>query len=231
MWTLIPLPPRAAASSVLRPVGGRRVRRAGGGSHRQRDDVHGRGRQCQPTDQAGGGLLTSPSPSVAFRPLPAEAPDSFDPWIQYARVGWVPDGSLGTSVTVTRDWLTVTTDYQGLPTGKSTEPSPGRVTLLVGTAGHGIDPLRLNSNSYVVDADQMRPGQPEDPVNGGAAQSIDGYGTTRRWQYAPGAWAAVSVYNLAAGRCPQLAGHESVAGRPSGPFTVWQIFPSMTDWK
>src|SRR5690606_10639710 len=110
-------------------------------------------------------------------------------------VGWVPAGARGTSVTLARDWLTVTTDYQGLPTDKSNEPSPGQVMLLVAAAGHGIDPMQFGS--YAVDPSQLRPGQPADPVNGAAAEWVDGYGTTLRWQYAPGAWAAVLVHNLA----------------------------------
>ena len=99
----------------------------------------------------------SPTPTEPeFGPLPAQAPSSFDPLVQYATFGWLPAGSTGLSVTTARDWLAISAEYVGGPTSDGGDPSPGSISLIVVTAGHGVDPHRFGG--HAVDIAAMSPG-------------------------------------------------------------------------
>lgn len=125
--------------------------------------------------------------------MPAAAPESFDPLVQYAEFGWVPDGSTGTGINAGRDWLLVSADYPGLPTNGDDDPAPAGVYLMLVTAGHSIDIMQFTE--FAIDPGQATPGIATDPVNGRPAEWLDmaGYAEVLRWEYAPGAWAAVRV--------------------------------------
>jgi hypothetical protein len=125
--------------------------------------------------------------------LPDVAPEAFDPLVQYAEFGWVPDGSTGGGINTGRDWLLVSADYPGLATSGNDEPAPAGVYLMLVTAGHGIDVMRFTD--FAVDPAQAAPGVATDPVNGRPAEWVDVAGPAEvlRWEYAPGAWAAVRV--------------------------------------
>src|SRR5258706_8129801 len=99
------------------------------------------GPEAAPGPAPVGSASETPPPD---RAIPEQAPAAFDPMVQYAELVWVPNGSLGTRVTVARDWLSVSTEYPGLPTGPGNDAAPADVTLLVAAAGHGVDPIRSN---------------------------------------------------------------------------------------
>lgn len=138
-----------------------------------------------PVGSGGTGELASPVP-----PMPGAAPEQFDPLVQYAALGWQPDGAVGSSINGGRDWLIVGAEYQGLPTNGD-EPAPAGIYLTLVTAGHGID---LFQGDVLVDPAAMLPGAPAEPVNGRRAEWLEGFPLAiLRWEYAPGAWAAVEV--------------------------------------
>jgi hypothetical protein len=128
------------------------------------------------------------SPDAA---MPDEALAQFNPVVQYAELGWVPDGSVGSSVSIRHDLLDISAQYAGLPTNGD-EPAPASVQVWLPSAGQGVDPF----NPYqTIDSAQMTPGTPAEPVNGRSAQWVElGIPATfLRWEYAPRTWAMVMV--------------------------------------
>ena len=158
-----------------------------------------------------GGTTALPAPpepaasssTAAPRPMPTAAPTAFDPMVQYAAFGWVPPGAQIVDTTTARDWLRLDLRYASAPApeGSTASPGsdPGAVTLIVTTAGHGLDIGR--PEEYAVAADAMPPGSPVDLVNGRPAETVMafGYQPALRWEYAPGAWAMVLTTDLPGG--------------------------------
>ncbi len=145
----------------------------------------------------GAGVAPGPAPvgSVSETPPPAprmpeQAPTAFDPMVRYAELGWVPDGATDVGFTVTRDALSLDVVYP--VDGKD----PGSVSVVIVTAGHGVDPAR--SDNFAVPAESMPAGLEAEPVNGRPAQwsSELGEALVLRWEYAPGTWAVVVVRNV-----------------------------------
>ena len=62
------------------------------------------------------GLLATGTPtrSVPSGRMPAVAPSHFDPFVQYAAFGWLPEGALGMDLGVNRDWLRLGAYYDSL---------------------------------------------------------------------------------------------------------------------
>jgi hypothetical protein len=110
-------------------------------------------------------------------------PAQFDPLVQYAEPGWLPPGSVQTTVAIGRGWLSVETEYQG--------SGLERVSLAVTTTGHQASD-RVRFTTYVVPPQGMVPVGEAEPVNGRPAHWLS-EGTTLQWEYAPGAFAAVQV--------------------------------------
>jgi hypothetical protein len=145
-------------------------------------------------------VLGSTAPAAGpSLPLPGAEPstgatsEEFDPLVQYAEFGWVPDGSTGTGISAGRDWLLVSAYYPGLATSGDDESALAGVYLMLVTAGHGIDVTQYTD--FAVDPAQAAAGVATDPVNGRPAEWVDVPGSAEvlRWEYAPGAWAAVRV--------------------------------------
>ena len=139
------------------------------------------------------------SPSSSPRPMPGAAPAVFDPMVQYAAFGWVPPGAPITETETARDWMRLGLQYGPgpAPEGSTASPAgdPGSVTLIVSTAGHGVDIGQVGA--FAVATDAMPAGTPAETVNGRRAERVMafGYQPALRWEYAPGAWAVVLVAN------------------------------------
>lgn len=127
------------------------------------------------------GLLTPATPASrepGTTPA-AAAPSRFDPLVQYADFGWLPDGVAAREVSVRREWLHLAAYWS---------PEPGQsegaaVRLFLTAAGHSLDEfLTPPAEPAPVWSSPVPPSwfEPE------AA-------TVVRWEYAPQAWAAVAV--------------------------------------
>jgi hypothetical protein len=129
-------------------------------------------------------------------PAVVRAPDTFDPMIQYADFGWLPGGEpdrLGLGVGT--DWLRIDASF-GVTAARKDQKT---VTLGVVSAGHGIAPGRAsdfvtNDPDWVDDIQYRVTGEAADPVNERRAMwAPDWAMTTLAWEYAPRAWAMVTV--------------------------------------
>jgi hypothetical protein len=120
--------------------------------------------------------------------------------VQYAAFGWVPPGAQITDTSTSHHWMSVALRYAGAPASEgstaTSQPDPGSVTLVVTAAGYGLD--LENTIDPAVLPDAMRGGAAAEPVNGRRAETLMAYGyrPALRWEYAPGAWAAVLVTDL-----------------------------------
>jgi hypothetical protein len=114
-----------------------------------------------------------------------------DPTMQIARMDWLPEGAVWQYLTVDRDLFVSGTYFQGM--GVESATGLAQIALIVAAPGKGIDPLRFGD--YLVDVRNMPAGEPADPVRAQPARWVadGGQRTALRWQYAPGAWAAVLV--------------------------------------
>ncbi len=132
----------------------------------------------------------SESPAPPDRPMPEAAPTAFDPMVRYAELGWVPEGATDIGFTAARDWLSLDVMYP--VNGKD----PGYVSVVIVTAGHGVDPARYSD--FAVPVASMPPGLETQPVNDRPAWLSNELGEAHvlRWEYAPGAWAVVVVRNV-----------------------------------
>jgi hypothetical protein len=147
----------------------------------------GAGVAPRPAPVGSGSATNSTSPD---RPMPEQAPATFDPTVRYAEFGWIPDGAPDIGFTATSEWLSLEAVYS------RNGEDPGYVSVVIVTAGHGVDPAK--PDNYAVPADSMPEGLELVPVNGRPAQFSDALGEAYvlRWEYAPGAWAAVVVRNM-----------------------------------
>jgi len=134
---------------------------------------------------------SGPSPSA-----PVHTGTVLDPRVQYADFGWKPDGATMSTVTVGRGWTVVQAEY--IPDWALHSASPpsgsgsvmGSITLVVATA----DIQRDGAADWLRVVDQDVPGLPAQPVNGRPAEWVTNETATLRWEYAPGAWAAIVSY-------------------------------------
>jgi hypothetical protein len=132
--------------------------------------------------------LTRTAPIPPSTPSPTAAPESFDPLRVYAELRRLPFTPDRLDTTTGRNSLTVVAS-------QDTQPS-GDVRLTVVTAGHEVaNPLR---EPVAVRPGQAAHGQAAEPLNGHRAEWTWSGTTTAalRWEYAPGAWAEVSVSGL-----------------------------------
>jgi hypothetical protein len=197
-----PLPPSAVDIGRALTDGRRRVR------HQRLATVVAAG--CAVLAVAGGVAFAverpvGPEPAnVSAAPMPAQAPEGFDPMRRYAAFGWLPDGL--------RNWHTKT-GLDGFLINASAQDGSGKegslVELRVVTAGHDI---ALSGTEEFVTNPGVAAGwaevTPAEPVNGRPARwngKALGGGVTAalRWEYAPGAWAEVTVRGRAAGADPR----------------------------
>jgi hypothetical protein len=168
-----------------------------------------------------GGTTALPAPpapaaptSAPPRPMPTAAPAAFDPLVQYAAFGWVPPGAQITDTSTSHHWMSVALRYAGAPAPEgstaTSQPDPGSVTLVVTAAGYGLN--LENTIDPAVLPDAMRGGAAAEPVNGRRAETLMAYGyrPALRWEYAPGAWAAVLVADLP-GQDPLETAHRVAA--------------------
>ncbi len=128
------------------------------------------------------------------RPMPERAPTAFDPMMRYAEFGWLPDGVSDLGFTATADSLRLDAVMVPGPGGDG-ESSPS-VQVIIVTAGHGVDPSSYDNPS--VPPEGMASGLDAEPVNDRRAAwlNLDDGRLALRWEYAPGAWAAVTVSNV-----------------------------------
>src|SRR6185369_10166685 len=80
------------------------------------------------------GTTNQPNPAASLA-MPATAPTAFNPMVQYAEPGWMPDGAVGQGMSVGREHLVVSADYQGPPNKPGNDHAPATVSLTVVTAG------------------------------------------------------------------------------------------------
>ncbi|MFD0577373.1 hypothetical protein [Dactylosporangium darangshiense] len=125
---------------------------------------------------AGAGLMIGSRPERTSPPLEVAAPASFETLVQYAEFGWLPDG-LTDRTTRTEP------DVQRLVASATSKTGVDArmVELAAVPAGHTIE---------------LEGGSDADPVLGRPARwgVVEG-GTALQWQYAPGAWASVTVWD------------------------------------
>ena len=115
------------------------------------------------------------------------APASFDPLVQYADFGWLPDGFPGRMVQTQPDYQRLGTGLSGNPGAAGDDPT---VELTVVTAGHHIWADELGA----FPTDGGRVTSPAEPVNGRPARWGQSFGRIALlWEYAVGAWAQVEV--------------------------------------
>lgn len=119
-------------------------------------------------------------------PIVPVAPTSFDPLVQYADFGWLPDGFTDLRVTSERDYQTLV----AMPPGGDRPGVVRNAMLTVVSAGHWT--RTNNRGRFVGDGD---PSYVEAaPVNGRPARSRFGDGGfSLQWEFAPDAWAEVHV--------------------------------------
>jgi hypothetical protein len=124
----------------------------------------------------------TPAPREPSLSMPAVAPSHFDPFVQYAAFGWLPEGALGMDLGINRDWLRLGAYYapDGHPDGGSV------VRLWMATAGRDIDHF-VSRPTDPTAYEQTR--VHDRPAWWWEAEG----GTVVRWEYAPRAWAAVEV--------------------------------------
>jgi len=143
-----------------------------------------------------------PSPPAAA--LPTQAPKAFDPLIQYADFGWLPDGLGDRGVRTEPNHQSVSAAQPVVsPPCSAQNPSwppncgqqvdePSWITLTVVSAGHTIQ--RGPAAAAGVQTPSFSDAE---PVNGRPAKWGDpNFGTMLQWEYAPGAWAEVSVWKI-----------------------------------
>ncbi|WP_344611238.1 hypothetical protein, partial [Dactylosporangium salmoneum] len=134
----------------------------------------------------------SGTPAVSPTGISVPAPPRFDPLVQYADFGWVPDGltSRGVYTEPVRQRVSAAAPV-------TAKEQPGRVSLVTVPPGGEISP-----DVTYTDAD---------PVGGRPARwGQEGGTTVLRWQYAPGSWAEVTVADLADPRAVARRVAESV---------------------
>jgi len=118
--------------------------------------------------------------------MPSAAPAQFDPFLQYAEFGWLPEGSVGSTITIDpRFYFNLSAEFE-TPAISSDQSAVRRVDLWLAPAGQNVE-FGL--------PDVPAPGSYESTqFNGREAWWFeDGSRTTLRWQYAPQTWAAVDV--------------------------------------
>lgn len=130
----------------------------------------------------GSGLPSTPSPAT----MPSDAPMQFDPLVQYAAFGWLPDGYVATTVTNRRDLLVLSVDYAALPIDDwSTTVT---VRLQVAAAGDGGIAPFLALPETLASYEQTQ-------VNGRAGWWAENRDFTYlAWEYAPQTWAYIDVW-------------------------------------
>ncbi len=146
------------------------------------------GPEPQPADSS-----ISVSPPV--EPPPGEAPKAFDPLVQYADFGWLPEGLTYRLTHSDPTRLSINVHQSGaipcsaadpaVPAGCGVDYSPGMVALTVVPAGRTIQPAVASFSAA-------------EPVNGRPARWADDAesGLSLQWEYAPGAWAEVGLWSV-----------------------------------
>ncbi|MEU2612276.1 hypothetical protein ABZ570_11930 [Micromonospora sp. NPDC007271] len=148
-----------------------------------------------------------PSPtSASVAPMPDRAPTAFDPGRQYADFGWLPAGLTDRMVATGTAQLALNASPPMDP-ASSDRTGGAQVELRIVAAGHGI--ALEGANDFAVPSGRAGSAdlEPAEPVNGRTARwnrlASDARGAALRWEYAPGAWAEVTVQAVSEGSDPR----------------------------